>query len=137
MAFIIKKGRSKLVWLPVTTSTVLTRDSLVTFSSGLLVATTAGTASLDIMGVTPRAITAADSDYATARLIPVRMPTERFTLWEADVTATLVTTDVGTEVDLTNSTTVNRAAGSVDAVKVMKFLTTTKALVMIKFNGAY
>lgn len=127
----------KEIWLPVTTSTALAKNSLVVFSSGLLVAVTAGTAAVDVMGVAEKAIVSTDTDYATSRLIAVKVPTDRHALFEADVTATLVTTDVGLEVDLTNSTTVNRAATSVKAVKIMKFISTTKALVMVKFNGSY
>ncbi len=137
MAFILKNGRAKEIWLPVTTSTALAKNSLVAFTSGLLVAVTSGTAAVDIVGVIEKAIVSTDTDYASSRRVPIKVPTERHTLWEADVTATLVTTDVGAEVDLTDASTVNRGAGSVDAVKIMKYISTTKGLVMIKFNGAY
>lgn len=137
MSFILRKGKTKTLYLPVTTSTAFTKDTLVTFSSGLLTVAVAGTASADIIGVIRKTIASTDSDYATARTVPVDVPVERFTEWEADVTATLVVADVLKEVDLTDAGTVNRAATSVKAVRISKFLSTTKAWVFIKFHGSY
>lgn len=137
MSFILRKGKVKTIYLPVTTSTAFTKDTLVTFSSGLLTVAAAGTAAADIIGVIRKTIASTDSDYATARTVPVDVPVERFTEWEATVTATLVAGDVLAEVDLTDAGTVNRAASSVKAVRISKFLTTTKAWVFIKFHGSY
>lgn len=137
MAFIAKGGRWKEIWMPATVSTAFSKNSLVTFTSGELVAATAGTAAVDVFGIIEKAVASTDSDYATARLLPIKVPTERFALVEADVTATVATTDVGLEVDLTNSTTVNPDAGSVDVVKIIKVISSTKALVWVKFNGSY
>lgn len=137
MAFIAKSGRMKEVWLPVTTSTALSKNSLVGFTSGLLVAVTAGTANTNIIGVIEKAIVSTDSDYATSRLVPIKVPTEKHALFEADVTATLVAADVGLEVDLTDASTLNRAASTVDAARVVKFISTTKALVWLKLGGSY
>ena len=137
MSFIARTGEMKEIWLPVTTSTALSKNSLVTFSSGLLVAVTAGTAAVDVCGVIEKAIVSTDSDYATSRLVPVKLPTDRHALFEATTTGTAVATDVGLEVDLSDASTVNRAATSVKVAKIMKFISATKTLVMIKFNGAY
>lgn len=137
MSFIRKGGAGKERWMPVTPSTALLKNSLVTFTSGKLVAVTAGTAAADIIGNLERAIVAADTDYASDRLVPVYIPTERFNLFEADVTTGLLATDVGTEVDLTDSATVNRGASSVKAVKIMQRISATKAMLWIKFSGAY
>lgn len=138
MAFIWKNGRVKELWLPVTASTALSKDSLVTYTSGKLVAVTAGTASADIIGVLNKAIVSTDADYAIdARLVPVIIPTERFTEWEADVTSGLVAADVLKEVDLSDASTVNRGASSVKAVRAVKVLSTTKGLFKVKFQGAY
>lgn len=137
MSFILKEGKVKTVYLPVTTSTALTKDTLVTFSSGLLVAATSSTASADIVGVIRKTIASTDSDYATSRLVPVDVPTERFTIWEGDVTSGLVSTDIGVEVDLTSAGVVNRAASSVKAVRCLKVLSSTKGHFLVKFMGAY
>lgn len=137
MAFILNSGRVKRVFMPVTASTVLAANSLVTMTSGKLVAVTASTAALLIEGVLEGAIAAADADYASERTVSVLVPTEKNTIWEGDVTSGLVATDTGTEVDLTDASTVNRAAGSVDIVKVRGVISTTKGLFNLKINGSY
>ena len=91
MAIKVYRGKTKILQLPVTTSTVLAADSLVMFTSGLLVAYTAAVAANLMVGTTVKAIAATDTDYATARLIAVRVPVEKCVEWEADFTATLVT----------------------------------------------
>jgi hypothetical protein len=135
--FIRNSGRTKFVWLPVTTSTALSKGALLTFTSGLLVAATSSTAAADIVGVLRHAIASTDSDYATARLVEVEMPTERFTQWEYDVTTGLVAADIGIEIDLTDSLTANRGATSVKAVRTTRVLSTTKGIGFVKFMGAY
>lgn len=137
MSFILKKGKTKFVYLPVTTSTAITTGTLVTFSSGLLIAATSSTAAADIAGVLRHTIASTDSDYATARLVEVQVPVERFTHWTGDVTSGLVAADIGIEVDLTDGATVNRGATSVKAVRVMEVLSTTKGTFLVKFMGAY
>lgn len=137
MAFIAKDNRIKAQWLPVTPSTALAKNSLVTFTSGKLVAATAGTTSLNIVGILQKATASTDSDYASDRLVPVVIPTGRHFLVEADVTSGLVAADVGLEVDLTDASTLNRAASSIDVAKVVKVISSTKGLVWLKCNGAY
>lgn len=137
MSFIKRQGKTKQMFLPVTTSTAIVKQTLLTFSSGLLVAATSGTAAADIIGVSVKPIVSTDTDYATARLVPVEVPVERYTVWEGDVTSGLVAADIGIEVDLTDGSTVNRAATSVKAVRPIKVLTTTKGWFWIKFQGSY
>lgn len=137
MAFRHYKGKTKMVWMPVTASTAIGAGALVTFSSGALIAATSSTAAADIAGVLVKAIVSTDADYATAsRLVQVLVPTERHTVWEA-LTASAVVGDVGAEVDLTDSVTVNRGASSIKAVRVVAVPSATKVLVLVKFNGAY
>jgi hypothetical protein len=106
-------------------------------SSGKLVAAGAATSPLLFEGVIDKTITSADADYASDRLVPVLVPIEKNVVWEADVSSGLVATDRGTEVDLTDGATVNRGAGSVDAVKVVAVLSATKGLFYVKINGSY
>ena len=127
MAFIRKQGKTKLMWLPVTASTALSANSLVAWSSGRLIAATAATAGNVIAGVIRHAITSADSDYATTRDVEVEVDVEKRVTWEADVTATLVVADVGLYCDLTDASTVDRAASTYDIVQIAKFISTTKA----------
>lgn len=134
MAFIRYKGKTKTVWLPVTASTAITKGAIVSWSSGLLIAGTSSTTALSHAGVIKRTIASTDADYATsARLVPVEVPVEKNVWWLADVTAILVSTDAGSEVDLTDSLTVNRAASSVDAVIIQQFISTTKCYCTINF----
>lgn len=137
MAFIARDTRLKDEWLPVTPSTALAKNSLVTFTSGKLVAATPGTASVNIIGILEKAITANDEDYAKDRLVPVKIPQGRFFLVEADVTSGLVAADVGGEFDLTDASTVNRAASTVDVVRCVKVISGTKGLFWLKVQGAY
>ncbi len=137
MAFQTKSPKVKTIWLPVTPSTAFVKNSLVRLTSGKLTAVVAATLAVDIIGVIGKTITAADTDYALDRLVPVVVPTERYAEFEGDVTAGLVATDVGLEVDLTDANNVNRAATAIKAVKCIKFLTATKGVFLIKFNGNY
>ena len=135
MAFIRYKGKTKTAWLPVTTSTVMTKGDIVSYSSGLLIRATSSTTALSHAGVAVKTILATDTDYATARSIPVLVPLEKNVIWLADVTATLATTDVGGEFDLTDAQTVNRGASSVDAVICTGFVSTTKGYFTVNFNA--
>ena len=136
MAFTRYQGKTKTEWLPVTASTTFSKGAIVSFASGYLIEATSSTAALSHVGVIKKAIAATDADYADSRLIEVRVPTERHATVRA-TTASLVTTDVGSEFDLSDSVTVNRGASSVDAVKLVKYISATEGVFMVKFNGAY
>lgn len=137
MAFYADAGKTKEVWLPVTPSTVLAEGALLTFTTGKLVAAGAATSPVDIVGINKKAIAATDSDYATDRLIPVLVPSEKHVVYEADVTSGLVAGDVGGEFDLTSSTHVNRGASAVDVVKCVGVISSTKGRFFVKINGSY
>lgn len=126
MAFKRKRGKTKFLWLPVTVSTTFSEGGLVALSSGQLIEATATSAAETIIGVIRHGIAATDADYAVARLVEVEVPTELNVIWEADVTATLATTDVGTFCDITDNLTVNRDASTYDIAMCTRFLTTTK-----------
>lgn len=132
MSFKVYRGKTRIVWLPVTTSTALSADSLVKFTSGLLVASTSGDATNLAVGVLVKAIVSTDSDYATARFVPVRVPVEKFCEWEF-TTASLVSTDVGLLADLTDASTVNRGASSVNVVRITEYVSATKGRGIILF----
>lgn len=137
MSVRLRRGKTKFVYLPVTTSTALTTDTLVTFTSGLLVAATSSTATADLIGVIRHTIASTDSDYATARSVEVEVPVERNTEWEIAVTSGLVAGDILKEVDLTDAATVNRGASSIKIVRAVKVLSTTLGVFWIKFTGSY
>lgn len=137
MAFKPKAGKVKIVYFPVTPSTALSADSIVTFTSGKLVAATAGTTLQNISGVLVKAITASDADYASDRLVGVQVPLENNTLWEADVTSGLVAADVGIYCDLTSATHVNRGASSIDVALCVGVISSTKGLFQLGIRNNY
>ncbi len=137
MAFKVKAGKVKTVWLAVTPSTVFTRGDIVSWASGKLIRATAATTSLSHAGVIDRTILATDADYALDRLVPILVPIEKNVVWEGDVTSGLVIADRGLEQDLTNAQFVNRAASAVDIVMCVNVLSTTKGDFLLKINGAY
>ena len=124
--FILKRGKTKFMWLPVTASTALSANSLVALSSGKLIAATATTAGADIIGVLRHAIASTDDDYADERLVEVEVPVEKYVEWEADVTSGLVAADIGLWQDITSATHVNRAASTYDIVQCVGVISTTK-----------
>lgn len=126
MAFVRKQGKTKIMYLSVTPSTAIAKGALVAWSSGLLIAATSTTAPSTIAGVLAKAIVSTDSDYASTRTVPVEVPCEAGVVWLADVTATAVIADQGLYCDLTDASTVNRAASTYDVFQVQHFLTTTK-----------
>lgn len=134
MAFIKVAGKTKNMWYPVTPSTALAARSLVVFSSGKLIAATASDAANTIVGILVKAIAATDSDYASDRLVAVEVPVEKNVEYEFD-TASLVATDVGTLADLTDASTVNRGASSVDVVRITKYLSATKGQGIVLYSG--
>lgn len=136
MSFIPKAGRLKYSYFPVTPSTALPADSLVTFTSGKLVAATAGTTAANLAGVLVDAIVATDSDYASDRLVAVRVPLEKHTVWECDVTSGLVVTDIGTYVDLTDNITINRGASTIDAAYCVGVISAVKGLFRLNITGS-
>ena len=133
---IIKKGKTKFMFLPVTTSTAFTAGDLVTATSGLLTAATSSTTAVLLIGVIRHTIASTDSDYATSRLVEVEVPVEKNTEWEC-VTASLVAGDLLAEVDLTDAHTVNRGASSVKVAKPTKVISATLGWFQFKFGGSY
>jgi hypothetical protein len=134
--FIRSRGKTKFMYLPVTPSTALSVNSLLTWSGGLLVAAAAGTAADNIVGILRHAITSTDDDYADSRLVEVEVPVEKNVEYEFD-TSGLVAGDLGADVDLTDAVTVNRAATAVGVVRVLKRISATKGIGLIRINDAY
>lgn len=137
MAFIVHSGNTKVVQLPVTASTALAADSLVTFTSGRLVAATAGTTAVNIVGILQAPITASDADYAATRNVGVLVPVDKHVVYECDVTSGLVAADVGLEQDITSATHINRGASAIDVAKCIGVLSATKGLFWLRINGSY
>jgi len=135
MAFIRKQGRTKIMWLPITTSTAIGINNLVAFSSGKLIEATSTTAPSDIMGVLKKEIAATDSDYAIDRLVPVEVPVEKNVVYEADVTSGLAATSVGDFYDLTDGDYVNTSGTTYDVVQCVKYISATKGWFVLNIGA--
>lgn len=137
MATVRFQGKVKVMFLPVTTSTAFTKNTLVTYTSGLLTSATSSTTAPLLAGVIEKTIASTDTDYATARLVPVVVPVEKFVVWKQDFTTTLVATDIGAECDLTDSGNANRGASSVKVVIPLSVISATQGLALLKFGNSY
>jgi hypothetical protein len=138
MAFRRYKGKTKIVWLPMTTSLALTKGTLVELTSGRVAAADADEAATEIRGVLAKTIASTDADYASARLVPVEVPIERHVVWEADATGfTAGGTNEGVEYGISDSGTVDQTETTADAFLVTEVLSATKVRGFLKINGAY
>lgn len=137
MATVRYQGKTKVMFLPVTTSTAFTKNTLVTWATALIAAATSSTTAPLLAGVIEKTIASTDTDYATARLVPVVVPVEKFVVWTQDFTASLVAGDLGAECDLTDAGNANRGAASVKVVIPIAVLSTTKGLALLKFGNSY
>jgi len=131
-------GKVKTVWLPVTTSTALVRDTIVEITSGLV----AGADDNDtaLAGVIAKTIASTDSDYATARSVPVVVPAERHVIWEIDVTSgdtAVAGTHEGTEVGIDSSGTVDLDDVTNKVFLITRVVSASKVQGYLKINGAY
>ena len=141
MAFKRFKGKTKVIYLPVKVSQAFTAGAIVSIGTGgdagTVIPATSSTTALSHIGVIVKDIASTDSDYATARKVPIEVPVERNVEWLGDVTSGLVAADIGLEVDLTDSLTINRGATSVKVAMVTGVISTTKGLFDIKFKASY
>lgn len=143
MAIKLYQGKTKFMWLPVTTSTAIAKDTLVLFDSypgvinGLLLGATAGSQGDLIMGTLRHTIASTDDDYATARDVEVEVPIEKNVVWECDVTtaAALTSTDMGEFQDLsTNGNEFVTANSTYDHGYVVGFISATKGLYILNIG---
>lgn len=130
------KGKTKVEWLPVTTSTALAKGIITEFTSGLIAE--ADDNDVDLAGVTIKAIVSTDSDYATARRVPILVPIEKGVVWEIDTGGSFVATDVGAEFGISDSGTLDHSDTTNKVFKVTKFISATKVQGYLKVNtGGY
>ena len=132
--FRVYRGKVKQDWFPVTTSTALTKDTLLEFTSGLLAA--ADDNDTAIAGILVATIATTDSDYATARQVPVIVPMERHVVYEADASG-FSATDIGGEFGISDSGTVDQSDTTNKVFLVTDFISATKVRGYMKINGSY
>lgn len=116
-------------------STAFTANNLVAFETN----GTAGdpiepadSSDTQILGIGIKTVASTDSDYASNTRIPVLIPRSKTSEMECDTVAgTMVVTDEGLEVDLTDAASANRAASSIDVLTATRFISTTKGRFII------
>lgn len=123
-------------WLPVTTSTALAEGSLTEFTSGLLAA--ADDNDTDLAGILAKAIAATDSDYASARKVPVYWPLDRNCEVEATGQSGFTASDIGGEYGISSSTLLDQTDTTNKVFKVFD-VADSGATVRgkLKINGVY
>lgn len=130
MAFRKVSGKTKMMYLPVAASVAITSGNLVAFASGTLVHATNTVDSFYIIGVARKTIASTDSDYASAKLIPVEVPVEQNVVYRAPVAVgTLATSSVGLYFDLTTAddgSGIDQSASSLDIALCVKYLSATE-----------
>lgn len=138
MAFIRKRGKTKLMWLPITPSVAFTEGGLVEFSSGKLIKATNTAKCHNMVGVIHKTIASTDSDYASDRAVPVEVPVEKYVEWEASVTdGALVATSVGLYFDLSTDDLglgVDQGASAENVAFCTKFISATKGLFILNIG---
>lgn len=135
MAFKLYKGLTKTEQFPVTTSTAMSQDTIVEFTSGLI--NPADDNDTVLAGVLVKTIASTDSDYATARKVGVQVPVERHVVWEADGTGTFAATDIGGEFGISDSGTVDKSDTTNKVFLVTEFISASKIRGYLKINGSY
>lgn len=137
MSFVRVQGRTKIMFLPVTTSTALAKGTLVEWTSGLIAA--ADDNDTDVAGVLAKTIASTDADYASSRRVPVEVPTERHVVWEADTADTFVqATHGGVECGIVDSANIDLDDTTNDVFRPLyPGRGALKVLGYLKVNGAY
>lgn len=137
MAFKKVRGKTKVEWLPVTTSTAFTKDTLVEWTSGLIAV--ADDNDTDVAGVILKTIASSDADYASSRKVPILVPVERHVVWEADTADTFVqATHGGVECGIVDAGNIDLDDTTNDVFRpIGPGRTSLKVLGYLKVNGAY
>lgn len=137
MSVTIIQGKTKTIWLPKAASTQFSVDSFVTWDgSGNITPATDATDAYNIIGVVVQEILASDDDFASTTLIPVDVPVESNIVAEITTTASLVAADLGTYVDLTDASTVDRSDSVKGIVQPIRVLSTTLGHYILNIGGA-
>ena len=134
MAFRKVKGKTRVEWLPVTTSTAFTKNTLVEFTSNLV--DPADDNDTTLAGVIEKTIASTDSDYASSRLVPVIVPVEKLVVWECD-NVSGGSLAVGGEYGISAAGTIDSTDTTNKVFLCTKVISATKAQGYLKIQGAY
>lgn len=89
---------------------------------------TSSTTALVNLGIIVEAVAATDSDYAENTRVCVMVPQDETALMLCDTNADIAVTDEGELHDLTDAGTVDPSATSVNAVKLIQYVSARKGL---------
>jgi len=102
-------------------------------TSGLVA--TATTQSTEHVGIILEGVASTDSDFATSAVkVCVEVPLEPSCEFEATVTGTLLTTDIGNIYDLSDANTVNQDGTTYGVVLCKGFISATKGRFSLNSN---
>ena len=131
MAVTPYRGKFHIEWYPVTASTAFTLNDMVEILStaagvGTLAKCTA--TSTAIYGLIQKTIASTDSDYATARKVPVLVGDADAEFLFDVSTGTAAATDVGEMIDLDDENSVDVNTYTLGQVKVTDVISTSKVV---------
>jgi hypothetical protein len=137
MAVTPYRGKFHIEWYPVTVSTAFTAGDMVTILS-----TAAGVGTLAkvvdgstfVIGTIQKTIASTDSDYATARKVPVLVG-DADAEWLATAAGSAAATDVGEMVGFDDEVTIDVTDYTEGQFKITDVISTT--LVVGKFNKGF
>lgn len=111
-------------------------DVVTRNASGVLAKATASTPRAEILGLIQTTIASTDTDYASAKSVPVLLVGDCDAEFDADVdTGTLVATMVGKRFDLTDENGIDVTAEGQKSVEITRYLSATKARVKFITGG--
>lgn len=132
----VLNGKTKKVYLPVTTSTALAEGSLVETTSALIGASDDNDTQID--GILGKTILSTDSDYAMARLVPVIVPVERHVVYEFSGQSGFTASDIGGEYGIQSSTLLDQTDTTNKVFKVTAVRDSGATVEgYLKINGGY
>lgn len=132
MAAIRQSGSDKILFQAKKASTAIVLNSVLTYDSSTGTLQPAVTASTNLAGISRRAVTSSDSDYASTTLIPIDVPAPN-DVFVLDCNTTVTQAMVGDDFDLASATTLdNSTGGTVKHCKLVGGVGTTKA--EVRFN---
>jgi hypothetical protein len=130
------KGKTLLKHYPRTASVTFTKDDLVMWTSGLVATATAQ--STKHLGIIQESVTSGDANFATSAVnVCVEVPAEVTAEFEADVTGTLLTTDLEGQFDMSTAGLVNRSGTTYKVVTCVGYISATKGRFTLNSNLQY
>jgi len=120
---------------PKSASVTFTQGDLVFLSAGYVYTATAQ--STKHLGIILEAITSGDSDFASNTEVKIAVPDGLASEFEATVTGTLTSTDVGAQFDLSTAGLINKAGTTYKVVTCVGYKSATKGRFILNSNMVF